>query len=491
MIQKIMQKIVLSFYLLFFILVLIYGNFIRGPYLYQRPTVYLLFYAMVGSIVFLGIFYLLRKLTFLEDPKFFIPLLAFTAFAPRYIWVRLIQTVPMVDFLRFHNYAVALLKGDYDAYLEIRRVFPHLSGYPLVLSYVYKIFGDGVMVGKWFNIFCSVITAIVIYLLAREAFGDIAGRMAGLLFALYPADIMYITLLASEHVFLLLFLLSLYLFLRYTKGNLQGWGLLKLLVVGLVMAVAHIIRPVSSLLFPPMLAYLLFFQRADKPVKTFLKEKGKVITLILLGFIITLGGLNFIYMDRVQVPLGKTAGGFNMYVGTDPERNGMWNPTAWEIIEEYNHDFHKVHGEAQRRAIDRIKNDPTAFVELAEKKFAIQWGTDDYAYYWSMLELYPETDFSLWIGENREIVNIFAQSYYMAFILLATVGAWIALGKRETPYAMGLFAMIVLIFAAAHVLIEVQSRYHHPVAPFFILTAVMALGYITGTSDNIGNGELQ
>jgi len=490
MIQKILQKIVLTFYFLFFILVLIYGNFIRGPYLYQRPTVYLLFYAMLLSIIFLGVFYLLKKLTFLEDPRFFIPLLAVTAFVPRYIWIRLIKTVPVVDFLRFHNYAVALLQGDYDSYLEIRRVFPHLSGYPLILSYVYRIFGDTVMVGKWFNLIASVTSTIILYLLAREAFGDVAGRMAGLLFALYPADIMYIPLLASEHIFLLLFLLSLYLFLRYTKRNLQGWGLLKFIVIGLVMAVAHIVRPVSSLLFPPMLAYLLFFQRKDKSLKVFLLEKGRIMILILLGFGITLGGLNLAYKDRVQVPLGKTGSGFNMYVGTDPERNGMWNPTAWEIIEEYNHDFEKVHKEAQKRAIERIKKDPTAFIELAEKKFAIQWGTDDYAYYWSMLELYPETDFSLWMRENRESVNVFAQSYYMAFIILATIGAWIVMRQREYPLGTGLFAMIVLIFGAAHVLIEVQSRYHHPVAPFFILTAVMALTYITGTSDKIGKGEV-
>ena len=490
MMQKIVEKTVLAFYLLFFILVIIYGNFVRGIYKYERPTAYLLFYAILGSLFFLGLFYLLKNWRTLKNPKLFMPILAFIAFVPRYIWMRLIPTVPQIDFLRYHNYALALLKGDYDAYLEIRGVFPHLSGYPLVLSHIYKIFGDTVAVGKWFNIFVSIISVLLIYLLAREVFGDTAGQMAGLIYALYPADIMYITLLASEHIFLSLFLLALYLFVRFSRQDLGYGGLLKFILVGVVMAVAHIIRPVSSLLFPPILLYLLFFQKVDISIKEFLIEKTMVMGIIILSFLITLGGLNLVYIDKVQVPLGKTGGGFNMYVGTDPERDGMWNPNAWKIIEEFDHDFDKVHGEAQRRAIRRIFNDPRGFIGLAEGKFAIQWSTDDYAYYWSMLELYPETKFSLWIREHSEFVNIFAQSYYMSFILIACVGAWMGLRSRKIPDGLGLFAMIVLIFVAAHILIEVQSRYHHPVVPFFILTAVMAMGYIFDDLDHMGNGEL-
>ncbi|SNT18463.1 Dolichyl-phosphate-mannose-protein mannosyltransferase [Anaerovirgula multivorans] len=490
MVQNILRRIVLSFYLIFFILVVIYGNFVRGPYLYETPTIYLLFYSIVLAGVFVGVYFALRKMTFLQNPKLFIPLLSAIAFAPRYVWVRLIHTVPMVDFLRFHNYTIALLQGDYDAYLEIRNVFPHLSGYPLVLSYIYRIFGDSVAVGLWFNVFSSIVTTILIYLLGREAFSEVVGQMAGLIFALYPTQIMYNTLLASEHIFLLLFLLALYLFIRFTNQELEGWQWLKLLLVGLVMGVAHIIRPVSSLLFPPMLAYLLFFHRLDKPLLAFLKEKGITMVLVILSFTITLGTLNFIYIDTVKVPLGKTAGGFNLYVGTDPERDGMWNPTAWEIIEEYDHDFDKVHSEAQRRAIQRIKDDPTAFIGLAERKFAIQWGTDEYGYYWSMLEVNPETDFSLWIKENKETVRVWSQSYYMAIILLALLGVWCSL-KEKRGSAVGLFAMIVLIFGAAHVLIEVQSRYHHPVVPFFILTAVAAIGHMMGDFENIRNGALK
>ncbi|SES81463.1 Dolichyl-phosphate-mannose-protein mannosyltransferase [Natronincola peptidivorans] len=488
--KRIVRPAVLAFYLIFFILVFVQGNFNRGPYLFQRSTGYLVAYGMAISGIFIALYYVFKKITVLQNPKIFIPFLAFISFAPRYVWVRLINTVPIYDFARFHNYTIALIHGEYDAYLEIRNVFPHLSGYPLLLSYVYRIFGETVAVGQAFNIFCSIMTAIVIYLLGRQVFGEAAGQTAGVIFALYPTQIMYNTLLASEHIFLLLFLLALYLFIRYTSVELKGWSLLKLLVVGIVMAVAHIVRPVSSLLFPPMLAYLLFFQRVDRPAKDFLLEKGKKIALVFLGFILTVGMLNLIYIDTVKVPLGKTAGGFNLYVGTDPERDGMWNPTAWEIIEEYDHDFDRVHSEAQRRAIERIKNDPIGFIGLAERKFAIQWGTDDYGYYWSMLELYPETDFSLWVREHSDSVKVVAQSYYMGIIILALLGALYGLKRREAD-ALGLFAMIVLIFAAAHVLIEVQSRYHHPVVPFFILTAVAAMGYWSGDSDNNGNEALK
>lgn len=490
MIQSLFRRIVYGFYFVFFVLVLIYGNFVRGPYLYERPTLYLLFYAVLISAAFVAVYFLFKKLTFLQNPKMFLPLLSVIAFAPRYVWVRLIHTVPMVDFLRYHNYTLALIQGDYDAYLEIRNVFPHLSGYPLVLSYIYRIFGGNPQVGLWFNVFCSIASVFLIYLLGREFFGDVAGQTAGVIAALYPTEIMYNTLLASEHVFLVLFLLAIYLFLRFTDGEMEGWRWLKLLLVGMVLGIAHIIRPVSSLLLPPMIAYLLFFKRVDKSLFSFLKEKAATMVLVVLSFVLTLGALNFIYRDIVKVPLGKTSGGFNLYVGTDPERDGMWNPNAWKIIEEYNHDFDGVHGEAQRRAIERIKEDPTAFIALAERKFPIQWGTDDYGYYWSMLEVYPDTAFSLWVEENREAVRILSQSYYMGILLLATLGGWYSV-KRRIPYVTGFFAMIVLIFGAAHLLIEVQSRYHHPVVPFFILTAVVALRGMMGDFGVIENGGLE
>ena len=479
MIKTLVQRAVYALYLIFFILVLFAGNFIRGPYLYQTSTMYLILYSILMGGVFWGIYYLLRKLVFLQEPIFFIPVISTVAFVPRYIWVRLIHTVPMIDFLRFHNYALALLEGDYNAYLEIRSVFPHLSGYPLVLSYVYRIFGARPEVGLWFNVFCSIGTVILVYLIGRDAFGELPGQMAGLIFALYPSQIMYNTLLASEHVFLLLFLLILYLFIRYTQKGLENWQWLKFVVLGLIMILAHIIRPVSSLLFPPILAYLIFFQERDLALGVFLKEKLISVLIIVFSFFIFLGALNFIYIDRVKVPLGKTGSGFNLYVGTDPERDGMWNPTAWEIIEEFDHDFDRVHGEAQRRAIERIKDDPKAFIGLVGKKFPIQWATDDYGYYWSMLEVYPKTAFGLWVEDNMDMVKVFSQSYYMGIVLLAGLGAWYSLIGDTRPQA-GLFAMVVLIFVAAHVLIEVQSRYHHPVTPFFILAAGMGLAGLMG-----------
>ncbi len=489
MIKNLLERLLYAFVLIFFVLIIIYGNFVRGPYLYQLPSLFLLFYALLGAGIFLAVYWLLRKLIFLQNPLVFIPLLSSLTFAPRYIWVRLIHTVPMIDFLRFHNYALALIEGDYNAYLDIRNVFPHLSGYPLILSYIYRIFGTSPKVALWFNVFCSIGTAILIYLLGREIFNEVAGQMAGLIFAFYPTQIMYNTLVASEHIFLLLFLLALYLFIRFTRVELVGWEWLKLLIVGLVMVLAHIVRPVSSLLFVPMLAYLLFFQRSNMSLGGLLKEKLIIMFLIVVSFSLVLGLVNFAYIDKVKVPLGKTGSGFNLYVGTDPERDGMWNPTAWEIIEDYDHDFDRVHGEAQRRAIERIKDDPVAFIALAERKFPIQWATDDYGYYWSMLEVYPETAFGLWIEGNLDLVKIISQSYYMAIVLLATLGAWYSLTRGVSDPA-SLPAMLILIFGAAHLLIEVQSRYHHPVVPFFILIGAMALTGMMGDLEDFSKGGI-
>ena len=77
-------------------------------------------------------------------------------------------------------------------------------GYPLYLTFLYKIFGTGVILPRILKALLSTWTCVLVYRLAARTFGESTGRMAGLMCALMPNLIIYcgLHLKETEMIFL-------------------------------------------------------------------------------------------------------------------------------------------------------------------------------------------------------------------------------------------------------------------------------------------------
>ena len=75
------------------------------------------------------------------------------------------------------------LFGGYKAYSD--------SGFPFYLTIVYKIFGSGTILPRFFNALLSCWTCILVYRLSARTFGEEIGRMAGIMMAFMPNLIIY------------------------------------------------------------------------------------------------------------------------------------------------------------------------------------------------------------------------------------------------------------------------------------------------------------
>ena len=286
--------VVTGAFAVFVLLIIILGAFQRGPELLEFPATLFLLYSLLLAVVFAGLFSLVEKAAFLHKPFVFPVLVTGIAFIPRYIWIRLVETTPLWDFARYLNYARSIVGGDPGAIAEIRGVFPHLTGYPLLLSWVMNLFGTDVSVARWFNLFCTLVSLLLLYQLGKTAFSPRTGRSAALLFALWPGQIYYVSVLGAEHLFTMLMLGVLLLFVMAGNGEPGVWKQAKgtaalqenaasqltgirspalwtafflAFLTGAVLSFAHIVRPVASLLFPAFFLYLLL-----KPVKS--REKA-------------------------------------------------------------------------------------------------------------------------------------------------------------------------------------------------------------------------
>jgi len=266
----------------------------------------------------------------------FIILLTLSTFIPRFMWVFLVDTAVVSDFYLFHNYAVNAGKGLFTAYDITYTIFPFKVGYPLLLSLFYRLFGTDLLIAKLLNVITSVCLAILVYWIGRLSFGENAGRIAGMLFSFWPSQIMYNSVAASEHIFTVFFVLSLGLFIKMVTCLSHGKVSTKIYILslsaGISLALAHFIRPFSTIAFPAIVIYLFIFVKVKNNFKENILQNVKLLMPTLLGFIVCFSLISISLLNVVKLPIWTSPIGFNLLVGTNYNSSGMYNAEDEKII---------------------------------------------------------------------------------------------------------------------------------------------------------------
>ena len=343
-------------------------------------------YLIIAAAAIL-LLYKLNVLTKINN-KVFLILIIIIALVPRLIWIYLVQTQPFSDFLHIYNYGINASQGDFKGFVDFYAVFPFKIGFGLILAGLYSVFGTSLMVVKLFNVALSVILVLLLYTGGKMLYSEKAGRIAALLIALWPAQIMYTSVIASEHLFMVLFtaaVLSIFKFIKkYTYKNYEIHnGNLMLIGLGLLTACAQLVRPMAMLMLPVFAVFVLIYKRYRANALTSVGLGVKSIALVIICYFTVINLVNIPIQNASGVDVTRSDSGFNLMIGTNVKNNGTWNKEDFDIIEKNNYDFDKVHKEAKQIAIDRLKGDPKQLIKLAIKKFEILWGNENYGYYWS------------------------------------------------------------------------------------------------------------
>ena len=409
------------------------------------------------------------------DNNGFLVILVLVTIIPRVLWILLVNTQPDSDFVLFNNYAVNASKGIFTVFNPTYTVFPFKFGFPLVISVIYRIFGSNLIDAKLFNVLISVCTSLLIYSISRRIFNDHAGRITGLLYSIWPAQIMLASVLASEHIFLLLLLLSIQLFLKAIDHLGTGGTAIYAAGTGISLAVTQFIRPVALILVPIFIVYLFLFKQAHEYGLKSILVKFKAAFTIGVIFVLSFLILTLPLSNLIGVPIYKSSSGFNLLVGTNFVSNGAYNKEDSKIITEFIYDYAKIHKEAMIRAINRILAHPLSFTMLMERKYITQWGSEDYGAYWSM----RKTDYTNVIGQylvdNPRLLNAVSQIYYVFLLLMSIIGCFFFIKNRH--YQLVIFLLLFQGLFIAHTFLEVQSRYHFPAMPVFMLLAGFGLSF--------------
>jgi hypothetical protein len=456
-----------------------YGSIMGWPVIFFL----LLFVGLV--LLAIGLNFLMNKL----NPNVYVLLscIVIAALAMRLLWMLNVNTALSNDFKDYSEYAVAIAKGNAGHPSHFYEIFPFAVGYPLVLSVWYKIFGTTLVMGKVLNIVCSLVLLLLIYAVANLVFGRKTACIAGILVAFWPTQIMYTSVMATEHVFGVFFMLSVLLTLLIGNSIGQRRAHVFSLILGATITLAQLVRPMAFLLLPCILVYLFLFTELKDGLIKALVRKASIVAAVSASYLICISILNSAVFNITGVDLSTSSPGFNLLIGTNTEYGGMWNEDDAKLLDDFGQDAERIQKEAMRRGIARIKSDLVAFMKFAlGEKMGNMWADEEYGYSWSTEVLINESRFTGFMENNSKLIEASYQVFYVLLLFMAVAGSIFAFVSKKNE--ISLMMLIALAVVSAHLFLEVQDRYSYPVMASLVVVAAFGVDRLTKYTTLVHDG---
>ncbi len=320
-------------------------------------------------------------------------------------------------------------------------------GYSGFLSGLYLIFGSGLLVAPIANAVVGTLLAVVAFRLARYFTTETRARIAGGLVALHPGLITYSAVLMTELLAALLIMTALWVAIRW-RGRWLG-----VVLAGLVIGLATLVRP-PSLLVAPLL--LVLWPGRSKVVWLKTAAATALATLVVLPW--TLRNCNV--MDGCAFV--STNGGWNLAIGALSDTGRFKTLRAADgcavVTGQVQQD--RCWGQIGR---DTIARDPVRWLALIPKKLGQTYDHESFA-----IEYLREADPDAWPEERRVAARGLLSLAHRLLLVAAALSA-VALvrwrRKDPLPWAVQTFALVGVCALAIYGFVD---DYH----PFFWLAAL-------------------
>ena len=410
--------------------------------------------------------------------------------------IRVVLTMPVQvesDYRTYYEVAGLLARGalrtEGPGYCDYIAMFPHVYGYPFALSLVFRIFGTSVKAALYFNVALSVLTVFISYRTARLAGGRLCGGVALLLTALWPSQILYVNMVASEYLFSCMLMFAMYLFVKSIKeydsdAKHPAAGVLLHILLGAWLALTAAVRPMALLLLIAIVICVCFERQRlparrteDQPVSLVFLSRGWMRCLLVIAVYLGVSALVSTAIANAidaQPASGTTSFGYNLLVGLNAESEGGWNQEDADYLYAALEETGSA-SEAQMACRDlamRRLRDAKGIINLFLHKFQVLWMNDDYGTTWNLLFMEQQGTLTeareSFLYAARGIGNIF----YLLVVAFAAIEG-IFLWKRGCGLAYP-FLLMYLGTVAMHLLLENQNRYHFHA--LFMLAILAAFG---------------
>lgn len=356
-------------------------------------------------------------------------------FLSRLLWILLVPTEPASDFATYYRFG-----GIFSSFSPLSFAVESQStnmtmqpwGYPFVLAVAFAIAGQSVLIAKLLNVVVGVATLILLWRLAHKLAGKTIAFVTSLLFLCWPAQLMFTSVLASEHLALLMILAGFLSLLSRRLG-----------LAGIFIALAATFRLPCAVALPTMAL-------GAQPIRRLFYSAG----FFFLAFALYIGLMYAIYREA---PISR--GGFNLMLGANYEAGGRWNTEDSAMYAT----FTSPDRDARAVAWERIKSSPPRYFVLMLEKILTLWSTEDFAANWSSV--------------SNPTVRTVSNIYYYILLATALMGLVVAKEIRRKLLPLATYAGLVSIL---HSIAVTDPRYHYVAMPAVLLASawgLVALGH--------------
>ena len=391
--------------------------------------------------------------------------------ATRLLWVFLVPTQPVNDFLVLHNLAGTLSAGQSVAGIGSGGnwpIFMYAWGYSLLLGGFYAVFGKAVLIAKLLNVTLGLCTLLGMYGCVRRLISERVARASAAFFLAWPTQMTMTNIVAAEHVSLAATAAALWLLSSQLHGpdappaaTKRPW--IRLLAAGALLAVAYLSR------FPMLVAFIAAVMTlviARGFTRRLLVDAGAVVA----GFLVMNVAFTVILATVYDVRLpGRSVAG-NLLVGVNTASGGSWNAEDSAKLVAFP-TFEAANAWAMEESMRRIRAAPGATAKLVVKKAAKFWRTDEYGVWWGVETSVPPEASAPYLRPLYHVTALF----HSGILVLAAIGAvGLAASAMRGP-GLNLIVLPLIGGTLLHSVLEVQTRYHYPFEPIlFVLAAIGA-----------------
>ncbi len=383
------------------------------------------------------------------------------ALAFRVVWALIVPVVPVSDSVVYDTMARHIAMGHGASLQPLNTPEDKINhsaywpvGAPAIFAAAYAIFGFHYWPVVIINIMANLATIWLVMLMTEVWLSRNHSLVAGLLLALWPSQIQFSTVIASEHLFGFFIMLAIYCWVRFGE---RSW--MTCAAVGVSLAVACLIRP-TALLVPGLLFITSLPYRKD--------WLRMIAGLSLSAAVMVASILPWSFYNQSQFGqfvLISTNGGPNLWMGNHPGTRGGYTPLPDEV---------RGKSEIERNqylsglAKAYIRKEPFEFVTRTLVKLVRLHERESIGVSWN------EEGISAVLGSGAIIflIKLITNIYWWLMLVLGIAGLWLY-GKSSGLLHLFAFAPFVFwgYFAAVHAVIVIQDRYHFPSIPFIAVLA--------------------
>ena len=325
--------------------------------------------------------------------------------------------------------------------------------YPALLAIIYYL--NGINDGRFFaarlvQTFLGALLAPLTYLTAQHIFlgKERVSKVASWIVAVYPMLLIFPIALATENLFFLLVLVSVFFFLKLTDNP----STINFLLSGFFLGLAALTR--SIILGFGVLAILWIWFGLKQ-------RRGVLLSLVALFLTVSPWIIRNSLLEHKLTGI-ETSLGYNLYVGYHPQSSGTFTfgPSLdlLSILDDKTRD--EV---GTQKAIQFIEQDPARFPLLAANRlgyfFDVEWRAFTYFYVNNFLGYIPPP-----------LLILILVILGLPFIVLALSNAFGLAQLLWRPQTV-LLALLFIGYLLPHVFILSEERFHLALIPFFAIVA--------------------